>query len=126
VTSIWDAANDRIFHNQQVVDPGAEYRYDALYRLAAARGREHRAGDAQVAADAGPWTVSTLPNDGQALRNYVETYVYDSVGNVLAVRHHEGFNLGSPPACPATRRTRRPTPRRRGTPRHTPTTRTAT
>jgi RHS repeat-associated protein len=96
VTSIRDAANDRIFHNQQVVDPGAEYRYDALYRLAAARGREHRAGDAQVAADAGPWTVSTLPNDGQALRNYVETYVYDSVGNVLAVRHHEGFNLDAP------------------------------
>ena len=96
VTSIRDAANDRIFHNQQVVDPGAEYRYDALYRLIAARGREHRAGDAQVAADAGPWTVSTLPNDGQALRNYVETYVYDSVGNVLAVRHHEGFNLDAP------------------------------
>jgi RHS repeat-associated protein len=96
ITSIRDGANDLIFHNQQVVAPGGEYRYDAVYRLVAARGREHRGGDGQVGHDPGPWTVRTLPNDGQALRNYVETYTYDNVGNILGVRHHEGHDLDSP------------------------------
>ncbi|MEV5745366.1 SpvB/TcaC N-terminal domain-containing protein [Microbispora rosea] len=96
ITSIRDGANDLIFHNQQAVAPGGEYRYDAVYRLVAARGREHRGGDRQVGHDPDPWTVKTLPNDGQALRNYVETYAYDQVGNILSMRHHEGSALDSP------------------------------
>ncbi|TDD93347.1 SpvB/TcaC N-terminal domain-containing protein [Actinomadura rubrisoli] len=98
ITSIRDGANDLVFHDQQVVAPGGEYRYDAVYRLVAARGREHRGGDRQVGHDPDPWTVRTLPNDGQALRNYIETYTYDSVGNILGIRHHEGPILDSPGA----------------------------
>ncbi|MFC5744289.1 SpvB/TcaC N-terminal domain-containing protein [Actinomadura rugatobispora] len=96
ITGIRDGANDLIFHDQQVVAPGGEYRYDAVYRLVAARGREHRGGDGQVGHDPAAWTVRTLPNDGQALRNYIETYTYDDVGNILGMRHHEGPNLDSP------------------------------
>ena len=81
-----------------VVRPGSEYRYDAIYRLVAARGREHRAGDQQVDHDADPWTVRTLPNDGHALRPYVEFYRYDAVGNILGVRHHEGGGVDAPGA----------------------------
>ncbi|NDU72381.1 toxin [Actinomadura sp. DSM 109109] len=98
ITGVRDGANDLVFHDRQVVAPGGEYRYDALYRLVAARGREHRGGNAQVGHDPDPWTVRALPNDGQALRNYTETYTYDSVGNLLGMRHHEGPNLDSPGA----------------------------
>jgi RHS repeat-associated protein len=96
VTTVRDRANQQIVHHGQVVAAGAEYRYDAIYRLTAARGREHRAGQRQVGHNVDPWTVRSLPNDGTALRNYVETYRYDAVGNLLGVRHHEGPNLAAP------------------------------
>jgi RHS repeat-associated protein len=96
VTTIRDRANLQVVHRGQVVPAGAEYRYDAIYQLVAARGREHRADDQQVDHQVDPWTAPTLPNDGAALRNYVETYRYDAVGNLLAVRHHDGPNLSAP------------------------------
>lgn len=96
ITRIQDTANDRVFHNQECVDAGSEYLYDPTYRLIAAAGREHRGGDGQVDSDRGSRTVTTLPADGQALRNYVETYRYDDVGNLLGVRHHRGRDLAQP------------------------------
>lgn len=96
ITSIDDTANDRVFHSQQCVTPGAEYLYDPIYRLIAAAGREHRGGDLQVGPDDSIRIAPTIPNDCQALRNYVETYRYNPVGNILGIKHHEGRNLAKP------------------------------
>ncbi len=96
ITQIRDDAQDRIFHSNTYVLPGAEYRYDALYRLIAASGREHKGDGQQYDWYDSVRIVPSLPNDGQALQNYVETYRYDSVGNIMQVVHHEGRNLEQP------------------------------
>ncbi|PTQ91464.1 RHS repeat-associated protein [Nitrosomonas nitrosa] len=96
ITQIRDEAQDTIFHNGNCVNPGAEYRYDALYRLIAASGREHKGGDQQTDWDNSLRIVTTIPNDCQALRNYVEIYRYDAVGNILQMLHHQGRNLDQP------------------------------
>jgi len=96
ITQIRDEAQGTIFHNGNCVNPGAEYRYDALYRLIAASGREHKGGDQQTDWDNSMRIVPTIPNDCQALRNYVETYCYDAVGNILQMLHQQGRNLDQP------------------------------
>lgn len=96
VVAIRDPAAGAVVHSGQVVTANREFRYDPMYRLISASGREHRGGDAQVGHDPDPWTVRTLPSDGQALRRYVETYRYDQVGNILAVKHHEGSDHAQP------------------------------
>lgn len=96
IVQIHDHAHDRVFHRNAVVEPGAEYLYDALYRLIAASGREHKGQDRQPDWDDSFRVVPTIPNDGQALQNYVETYQYDAVGNILKMLHHQGRNLDQP------------------------------
>jgi len=96
ILQIRDDAQERIFHSNQCVLPGAEYRYDALYRLIAASGREHEGDGQQYGWDDSVRIAPSLPNDCQALQNYVETYRYDSVGNIMQVVHHTGRNLEQP------------------------------
>ncbi|HVG22228.1 MAG TPA: toxin TcdB middle/N-terminal domain-containing protein [Blastocatellia bacterium] len=96
ITRIRDNAQDRVFHSNACVEPNAEYVYDALYRLTAASGREHRGNDGQPAWDDKARSGSIIPNDCQALRNYVETYRYDAVGNILQMLHHQGSVLDRP------------------------------
>ncbi|WP_144467432.1 SpvB/TcaC N-terminal domain-containing protein [Bacillus toyonensis] len=96
IIQIRDSTNDRVFHSNQCVLPGAEYRYDALYRLIAASGREHKGNGQQNEWDDRSRFESTLPNDCQALQNYVETYRYDEVGNIMQMVHHLGRNLEQP------------------------------
>ncbi|GHO82382.1 SpvB/TcaC N-terminal domain-containing protein [Dictyobacter formicarum] len=96
ITQIVDNANDRVYHSNACVLPGAEYRYDALYRLLAASGREHKGNGQQYDWDDSSRSVSTLPNDCQSLQNYVETYRYDPVGNIMQMVHQAGRNLEQP------------------------------
>ncbi|WP_226602994.1 SpvB/TcaC N-terminal domain-containing protein [Bacillus cereus] len=96
ISQIRDNAQDRLFHSNQCVLPGAEYRYDALYRLIAASGREHKGNGQQYDWDDSSRFVSTLPNDCQSLQNYVEMYRYDEVGNIMQMVHHTGRNLEQP------------------------------
>jgi len=96
ITRISDDAQDRIFHSNQAVLPSSEYLYDAVYRLIGANGREHKGDGQQIGWDDRPRMVGTLPNDGQALQNYVETYVYDAVGNIMQMIHHQGRDLAQP------------------------------
>jgi RHS repeat-associated protein len=89
VTRIGDAAQQTIFFANQVVTPSADYTYDAIYRLTRATGREHIG---QAAAPQTDWNDSVrisvpLPTDGQAMRNYTESYSYDEVGNITTVVH---------------------------------------
>lgn len=93
IMQIDDAAQDRVFHNNQTVQSGGEYHYDALYRLVAASGREHKGNGQQVDWDDRARWEMTLPNNGQALQNFVEIYRYDVVGNILQMIHHQGRDL---------------------------------
>jgi len=68
----------RWFRNQRI-DPVDRFRYDTLYQLAEASGRE------VAGAMAGSFTAAPL--DPQLLGNYTETYQYDEAGNLLSRRH---------------------------------------
>ncbi|MFC9436395.1 SpvB/TcaC N-terminal domain-containing protein [Nocardia sp. NPDC057030] len=82
---------------------GSDYLYDALYRLVGATGREH-SGQTDFALTPNdsnrrdfPFAGARIhPNDLQGLRDYVERYRYDAVGNVLRFVHHAGGNIDQP------------------------------
>ena len=91
ITSIEDAAQQTIYFKDQVVTPSNDYTYDAMYRLIKATGREHigQVADPQPEYD---WNDSLRvnlphPNDGNAMRAYIEQYDYDAVGNFLQMIH---------------------------------------
>ena len=86
VVSITDTSQQTIFFRNKRVDPTAEYTYDALYRLIQATGREH-VGTTFKPGRAGGWAPTEHPSDGAALSRYVESYTYDSVGNLQAMKH---------------------------------------
>jgi RHS repeat-associated protein len=94
LSRIEDSALKTVFYNGQQIDPVGQYTYDALYRLIAARGREHIGQNALSLNPPNgnyrdyPYSGNSAnPSDLQALRNYVENYDYDPVGNFEALRH---------------------------------------
>lgn len=73
------------FRNQRV-EPRSRFRYDALYRLIEASGREHAL--ASVPERLEPPTLDTpLPITDLTLRNYSERYSYDLASNLVELRH---------------------------------------
>jgi YD repeat-containing protein len=91
ITHIRDDAQQTIYFNNSVVEPHAEYTYDALYRLIEATGREHlgQAGGAPIPHSYNDaQRVGLLhPGDGNAMGRYLERYVYDAVGNFISMQH---------------------------------------
>ncbi|NOT40303.1 MAG: hypothetical protein HOP13_07410 [Alphaproteobacteria bacterium] len=95
IVEIEDRAQPTVFTSNQMVTPTRRFRYDALYRLIRAEGREHQAvsvppnlGLSQrfpVAAQAGAPPPQLA--DGTKLQNYIQTYEYDTIGNIKAMRH---------------------------------------
>lgn len=87
ITEIYDEAYQPVFFRNQEVRPRSRYTYDALYRLIEATGREnyHAEGPPQQR------PPEPAPVDfwlgGDVLRNYTQRYQYDSVGNILQMRH---------------------------------------
>ena len=89
ITDIRDDAQQRIYFNNQVVEPNAQFTYDAIYRLIEATGREHIG---QVSQPETSWNDEFRvdlphPHDGQQMRRYTERYEYDEVGNILRLIH---------------------------------------
>jgi RHS repeat-associated protein len=89
ITHIGDAAQQTIYFDGQVVAPLCAYTYDAIYRLINATGREHIG---QASRPETTWNDEFRvklqhPQNGQALRNYTETYEYDAVGNFEKLIH---------------------------------------
>ncbi len=82
-----DADTVPVFSGTTPVAATGLYRYDSLYRLIAAQGREHP-GQQQPT---GTFEIanSTIPhpNDLQALVQYIESYSYDQVGNIQKIAH---------------------------------------
>ncbi len=85
---------DTFFHNKKISGVSA-YTYDALYRLTAATGRENNALPASGRHD--NWNDAAFmqainPGDPMQMRNYTQRYQYDSVGNILEMRHRAAGN----------------------------------
>ncbi|HEY5723852.1 MAG TPA: SpvB/TcaC N-terminal domain-containing protein [Allosphingosinicella sp.] len=90
ITHIEDRAQQAIFFGGRRVDPSADYVYDPLYRLIEAAGREHlgQGGDpVPHSPNDTPRRNLPHPGDGLAMGTYLESYIYDAVGNLLAMKH---------------------------------------
>ncbi|WP_107669741.1 SpvB/TcaC N-terminal domain-containing protein [Cyanothece sp. BG0011] len=92
ITEIRDDAQQTVYFNNTQILPHNNYTYDALYRLIWAQGREHAVQNnlQRDATDFNPILVIPFPNSPEALQQYVEEYTYDSVGNILSMRHTGG------------------------------------
>jgi RHS repeat-associated protein len=87
VTHIQDAAQQTIFFANTRITPDSDYRYDAVYQLIEATGREHIGQAGQV--DHGDPQIYPLPhpNSGEAMQRYTERYAYDAAGNIVSMIH---------------------------------------
>ncbi|PYY67806.1 type IV secretion protein Rhs [Pseudomonas jessenii] len=85
ISSVEDKVALTRYFNQQRIEPINRYRYDSLYQLVEATGREVSQPAYGPALPAWP----TTPLDPKHLRNYTQTFNYDAAGN-LQTRHHSG------------------------------------
>ncbi|EAM5970562.1 RHS repeat protein [Salmonella enterica] len=85
VLKICDQAEETRFWRNQKVVPENTYRYDTLYQLISATGREMASAGQQDSRSPSP-TVP-LPADSSAFTNYTRSYRYDLAGNLTQIRH---------------------------------------
>jgi RHS repeat-associated protein len=96
ITQLQDSAKGAVYYNNAQVLPNAAYTYDPIYRLILASGRELLGLNNQPVPTT--WDdrarlaqpLPPNPNDGQALAAYIESYQYDSVGNIQSLTHSTG------------------------------------
>jgi RHS repeat-associated protein len=100
ITQIHDAAYETVFNHNQRVDPINRYKYDAIYRLIEAAGREHESMTAchyQAQDKKHTEFIPIIPNqpinNGQAIHNYTQYFTYDESGNITQIKHvgHNGW-----------------------------------
>lgn len=90
ITHIEDNNVPVVFFDNQKISGVSTYTYDALYRLVEATGRENSA-----ALDFGtcdnwndkPFMHGMNTGDPMAIRNYTQRYQYDTVGNIMEMKH---------------------------------------
>lgn len=90
VTHIEDQNIPVVFFNNQKVTGVSTYTYDALYRLVQATGRENDNSFAFTNKDQWndtPFKQDMNPGDPMAVRNYIQNYNYDDVGNISSMQH---------------------------------------
>ncbi|WP_347901425.1 RHS repeat-associated core domain-containing protein [Pseudomonas purpurea] len=85
ISSLEDKAQLTHHFNQQRIDPINRYRYDSLYQLVEASGREV----SQFSHGPALPVWQQTPLDPNQLRNYTQTFDYDAAGN-LRGRQHSG------------------------------------
>ncbi len=91
ITEIYDNAFEPVFFNNQIVLPRNRYTYDSLYRLILATGRENSTFNTAPQQQEHAAATASFPiSDPLASRNYTQRYIYDSVGNILLMRHWAG------------------------------------
>lgn len=88
---VTDASQPDRYCDNQLIEPISRYRYDTLYQLIEATGREVRNGASHGPALPGLQPVSTL-NPCQ-VSNYKQRYSYDAAGNLLQMRHEGAHNF---------------------------------
>lgn len=88
VLAISDAGQQTLYFSNAVVSPDRTFRYDSLYRLIEATGREVAEPPAPLdRASAPPLRPVPHANDLNAVRAYTERYRYDRAGNLLKMEH---------------------------------------
>lgn len=89
VTEIVDDAQSTYYYNNRAISPTKKYTYDALYRLTKATGREHVGGGSGVPTEEDLPHLQNLPHNNiqSAVSAYVQEYRYDTVGNILQMKH---------------------------------------
>ena len=91
ITQIQDGAQSTLFFGNQMVQPVSGFTYDPTYRLIQATGREliGLAAQPQTTWDNSSRMIQPIPspNDTLAIRNYIENYSYDPVGNFQSLNH---------------------------------------
>ncbi|NII54901.1 RHS repeat-associated core domain-containing protein [Luteibacter sp. SG786] len=81
IVSTDDAAQPITYFSGRKVEPVNTYRYDTLYRLIGATGRE------SVSPATGPGAPAWQLQPGEAVVGYQQTYEYDDGNNLLSLRH---------------------------------------
>jgi RHS repeat-associated protein len=90
ITHIEDRNIPVTFFDNQKISGVSAYTYDALYRLVEATGRENASALSFNSSDNwndAPFMHQSNPGDPMAMRNYTQSYLYDSVGNILRMKH---------------------------------------
>lgn len=90
VTHIEDRIAPIQFFRNSAIPALATYTYDALYRLVEATGRENSSALNYGTCDNWndkPYMHSLNPSNPMAVRAYTQSYQYDSVGNILEMKH---------------------------------------
>ncbi|WKW33830.1 RHS repeat domain-containing protein [Pseudomonas viridiflava] len=82
VLRIEDCAQPTEYYANQRIDPVSTYRYDTLYQLVEATGRE-----AATVKHGPTFPFFQSPPDPAQLANYTQTYRYDASGNLLQLTH---------------------------------------
>lgn len=85
VMGIGNAAEQTRFWRNQKVVPENQFRYDSLYQLVYASGRE-MANAGKQGIDLPP-ALAPLPGDDSAYTNYTRRYTYDTSGNLTQIQH---------------------------------------
>ncbi|MCL6306689.1 RHS repeat protein [Pseudomonas syringae] len=86
-----DASQPDRYCDNQLIEPISHYRYDTLYQLIEASGREVRNGASHGPALPGLQSLPTL--DPCQVSNYRQNYSYDAAGNLLQMRHEGAHNF---------------------------------
>ncbi|WP_181017089.1 RHS repeat domain-containing protein [Pseudomonas syringae] len=86
-----DASQPDRYCDNQLIEPISRYRYDTLYQLIEATGREVRNGASHGPALPGLQSLPTL--DPCQVSNYKQNYSYDPAGNLLQMRHEGAHNF---------------------------------
>jgi RHS repeat-associated protein len=91
VLAVADAGQQTLYFRNAVIAPGRGFRYDALYRLIEADGREAAIPNPPPDRPSVP-PVHQIPhvNDRAAVRSYTEHYSYDLAGNMTELVHSAG------------------------------------
>jgi insecticidal toxin complex protein TccC len=83
VISIEDRAQSTRHFSNQRIDPINRYKYDSLYQLIEATGREIAGASIRPELP----ELANLPLDTSQLLNYTQHYQYDEAGNLLELKH---------------------------------------
>ncbi len=86
-----DASQPDRYCDNQLIEPISRYRYDTVYQLIEATGREVRNGASHGPALPGLQPLPTL--DPCQVSNYTQNYSYDAAGNLLQMRHEGAHNF---------------------------------
>ncbi|WP_248916889.1 RHS repeat-associated core domain-containing protein [Pseudomonas moorei] len=93
ILSISNAALSTRFHQNQRIEPANDYKYDALYQLLSASGRENASAGQQ--GPSLPMANVPISADPNHYSNYTRHYTYDLGGNLRQIQHQgrQGYTL---------------------------------